>query len=263
MALAPDLIDPVAFTSIRLVSGAGALLLLVGFISESRPEGEQQGSWWSAFALFTYALAFSLAYVTLDAGMGALILFGSVQATMIGVGMKAGERPHPVEWLGLLVAMAGLVYLVSPGLAAPNPTGAALMCVSGIAWGVYSLRGRSNKTPTWTTRGNFLRTVPMTLVAAGLALGRLHTTPRGVVIALVSGIVTSGLGYVLWYAALRGLTATRAAIVQLAVPVIAAIGGVVLLAEELTIRLWIGTVLILGGVATAILAHARQSTSSA
>ena len=257
MALGPDLIDPVAFTAIRLGSGVAVLVPLSLLISEPRPSGRSAGSWRSSFALFLYAMAFSLAYVSLETGMGALILFGSVQATMIGVGLVRGERPRVREWVGLITAMAGLVYLVLPGITAPDPIGAMLMLASGVGWGVYSLRGQGSPAPVAATAGNFARTLPFAILAVVIAWGSLHTTPRGVALAVVSGAVTSGLGYVVWYLALRGLTATRAAIVQLAVPVIAAAGGIVVLAEEPTVRLAVASVLILGGVGAAVVAHGK------
>jgi len=259
MALAPDLIDPVAFTAIRLGSGVAVLVPLSFLISEPRPSGQRAGSWKSGVALFTYAMAFSLAYVSLETGMGALILFGSVQATMIGVGVWRGERPQVREWLGLVIAMAGLVYLVLPGIAAPDPAGALLMVASGVGWGVYSLRGKASAAPVAATAGNFARALPLALLGVVVAWGTLRATPRGLALAVVSGALTSGVGYVIWYLALRGLTATRAAIVQLTVPVIAAAGGIVVLAEEPTLRLAIASLLILGGVGGAILARERDS----
>ena len=206
-------------------------------------------------ALFLYAMAFSLAYVSLETGMGALILFGSVQATMIGVGLWRGERPRGREWLGLVVAMGGLVYLVLPGIAAPDPLGAILMLAAGVGWGIYSLRGKNAPAPVAASAGNFARTLPLVMLGLAIAWGSLHASPRGVALAVLSGSLTSGLGYVIWYLALRGLTATRAAIVQLAVPVIAAAGGIVILAEEPTVRLGVSSVLILGGVGAAVLAR--------
>jgi drug/metabolite transporter (DMT)-like permease len=255
MALGAELIDPVSFTTLRLVAGAVVLLPLSRLSGEAPADLRAAGSWPSGLALFGYAIAFSLAYVSLDAGTGALILFGAVQATMIGAGLAAGERPRPAEWLGLMVAMAGLVYLVSPGLAAPDPLGALLMAIAGVAWGVYSLRGKRVAAPVFATMGNFVRTVPLTLAASLVALSMARAESRGVGLALASGALTSGLGYVLWYRALRGLTATRAAIVQLLVPVIAALGGVALLAERLTLRLVLASILILGGVAAAVRAR--------
>ncbi len=254
MALAPRLIDPVAFTVIRLTSGVAILVPLSMFLGEPRQQRRPQGSWRSSAALFVYAMAFSLAYVSLETGMGALILFGSVQLTMIGVGLWQGERPKLQEWLGLAVAMAGLVYLVWPGISAPDPLGASLMIASGAAWGVYSLRGKQSRDPVAATAGNFARTLPFGAIALLLSWPSLQAAPQGLVLAVVSGAFTSGLGYVIWYLALKGLTATRAAIVQLAVPLIAAAGGIVFLAEDATARLAIASVLILGGVAGAAVA---------
>lgn len=259
MALAPKLIDPVAFTAIRVGSGVAVLVPLASFITEPRAPAGSAGSWRSGFALFVYAMAFSLAYVTLETGTGALILFGSVQATMIGAALVQGERPELREWVGLVVAMAGLVYLVLPGIAAPDPVGATLMTASGVGWGVYSLRGRGQPAPVVATAGNFTRALPMTLVCALVAVGSLHASPRGIALAVTSGAVTSGLGYVVWYITLRDLTATRAAIVQLAVPVIAAVGGILVLSEQPTVRLAVASALILGGVGAATLARSHRA----
>ena len=253
MALGGELIDPVSFTTLRLLSGAIILVPVSRLVAEPRPAPARIGSWGSSLALFGYAIAFSLAYGSLNTGMGALILFGTVQATMIGVGLKSGERPRPVEWGGLVVALGGLLYLVSPGISAPDPLGALLMFISGIAWGVYSLRGRGTGTLVWATTGNFVRTVPMAAVASLLALSWVHLEGAGIVLAVASGALTSGLGYVLWYRALRGLTTIRAAIVQLFVPVLAAFGGVVFLAEQVSFRLVVASILILGGVLMAVL----------
>lgn len=258
MALGPRLIDPVAFTAIRLGSGVAILIPLSALIAETRPKKGASGSWRSGLALFVYAIGFSLAYVSLETGVGALILFGSVQATMIGAGLWQGERPKLGEWLGLALAMAGLIYLVLPGLTAPDMTGAALMIASGLGWGIYSLRGKGRLAPVASTAGNFVRALLFASANLLLAWGSLHASRRGIALAATSGAITSGLGYVLWYIALRDLTATRAAIVQLAVPVLAAIGGIVVLAEEPTLRLGLASVLILGGVAMAILARSQR-----
>jgi drug/metabolite transporter (DMT)-like permease len=202
--------------------------------------------------LFLYAVAFSFAYLSLSAGTGALILFGVVQATMILAGLLSGERPHVLQWAGLLIAVAGLVYLVFPGLSAPSPLGAALMALAGVAWGIYSLRGREARDPIAATAHNFIYSVPLVLGASVLMRTHVHLSVKGVLLALVSGALTSGLGYILWYAALRGLTATRAALVQLVVPVLAAVGGVLFLSESITLRLFISAVAILGGVILAM-----------
>lgn len=258
MALGDARIDPMSFTTLRLASGALALLLVA---SGARPDRAGRGSWPSALALFAYAAAFSFAYVTLPTGTGALILFGAVQVTMIAAALAAGERLGPVRWLGALAAMAGLVYLVLPGLTAPDPVGAALMAAAGIAWGVYSLRGKGSPAPVAMTAGNFARAAPMALLGSAVAFSAVHLEPRGVALALVSGIVTSGFGYVLWYTALRGLTTTQASLVQLTVPVLAAFAGVAFLSEEVTARLLVASALILGGVALAV--SARRAAQSA
>lgn len=247
--------DPAAFTLIRLASGAAALW----FMLRLRRVYRIGGSWASALALFVYAIAFSFAYTELNAGTGALLLFGAVQASMLVLGIMRGERPGPVQGIGLALAVAGLVYLVLPGLAAPSPEGAALMAAAGVAWGVYSLQGRRAGDPVAATAGNFLRAVPLAILAALLTVSRLEVDAIGWALALASGVLTSGLGYVIWYAALKGLSATRAAIVQLSVPVIAALGGVLLLAEPLTARLAIASCVILGGVALAILGRQRAN----
>jgi len=189
---------------------------------------------------------------SLSAGTGALILFGAVQATMIVSALRSGERPHRLEWCGLLLALAGLVYLVLPGLTAPPPGGSVLMAVAGTAWGFYSLRGRGAADPLLDTAGNFTRAVPFALAVSAIAFSKLHVSAAGLVLATASGALASGLGYVLWYAALRGLTATRAATVQLPVPVLTAIAGALVLSETITPRLVVATVLVLGGVALAV-----------
>jgi drug/metabolite transporter (DMT)-like permease len=261
MALAPNLIDPVAFTVIRLGSGVAILVPLSVLVSEPRHEARSSGSWSSGLALCVYAMAFSLAYVSLETGVGALILFGSVQATMIGVGLWRGERPRPQEWIGLIVAMAGLVFLVLPGITAPDPRGALLMIASGVGWGVYSLRGKGSSAPVAATAGNFARALALALALLIMGLSMswdvMQVSARGAALAASSGALTSGLGYVLWYVALRDLTATRAAIVQLAVPVIAAGAGVLVLGEQPSARLAIASLMILGGVGCAILARDR------
>lgn len=256
-ALGADAIDAASFTSVRIASGALVLVLLA--TRRVRAPGQRGprvgGSWRSAVWLVVYALAFSFAYRELTAGTGALLLFGLVQLTMLLVAVRAGERPPALEWLGLTVAAGGLVALVLPGLSAPPPHAAMLMAAAGVAWGLYSLRGKSSKDALGDTAGNFARGVPIALVAsaASVLLARdAHATPAGLALAATSGAVTSGLGYVVWYAALSGLTSARAAIVQLAVPVIAALGGVLLLGEPITPRLALCGATILGGIALAL-----------
>ena len=248
MALATGEIDAASFTVIRLISGTAmlaALLLATGKTQKLAING----NWTSAFFLFAYAIAFSFAYLGLTTGTGALILFGSVQLTMFGVSLFRGERPAAFEWIGLLVAFAGLLYLVLPGLAAPPLLSAALMASAGIAWGFYTLRGKGSDDPLADTAGNFLRSVPMALAAAVPFIASLQVSPRGAILAVLSGAVASGIGYSVWYAALKHHTPTRAAILQLSVPVTAAVGGLVLLSEAASIRLLIAGGLVLGGIA--------------
>ncbi len=257
MALGAHLIDPVSFATLRLLSGA-LILFPLSRLTGSPSKTNSEGSWTSGLALFVYALAFSLAYISLHAGVGALILFGAVQATMIGTGLKSGEQPHPFQWLGLFTALGGLVYLVTPGITAPDPLGALLMFMAGIAWGIYSVRGKNTAAPISSTAANFFRTLPMAAAASALALSSIHAQAAGIILAVLSGSVTSGLGYVLWYRALRGLTTAQAAIVQLLVPLLAALGGIVFLGEHPSFRLAIASVLILGGVAMAVLSRTAK-----
>jgi drug/metabolite transporter (DMT)-like permease len=247
-ALGREHADAATFTTIRLVSGALALWIL----ARRGPRAiVAAGRWTSAAALFTYAAAFSFAYVRIGAAVGALLAFGAVQATMIAWALRTGERPGPGEWGGLALAAAGVIFLVSGGLRAPDPIGAALMLAAGVAWGVYSLIGRSSVRPLETTAGNFALAVPFTLALGVLAPGAAHVTRPGLLLAVTSGAIASGVGYSLWYAALPGLTATGAAVVQLSVPVLAALGGVLLLGESVTARLVVSAAAILGGVGLA------------
>lgn len=246
LALKHTGIDPVTFTSVRLVSGALVLWLLVR-VKDGRTA--RAGNWPSALALFAYAAAFSWAYVSLPTAAGALLLFGAVQATMIGYGLWQGERLAPRQTLGLLAACAGLIALMLPGLSAPPLGGAVLMMAAGVAWGVYSLRGKGGGDATQTTSGNFQRAALLTLILSALTLPQARLDGAGLVYAVVSGAITSGLGYAVWYTAVRGLPATSAATVQLSVPVIAALGGALFLHEPLTLRLITTSLAILGGVA--------------
>lgn len=250
MALKAELIDPASFTQIRLLSGA-AFLAPFFYLRRARVTPLRLCDGWAAAALFVYAAAFSFAYVTLDAAAGALILFGAVQFTMIGAGVAAGARPGLGQWAGVATAFAGLVYLLAPGLAAPPPAGAALMAAAGVAWGAYSLMGRNDADPVAGTARNFLLAAPLAL-ALILSPGAKTAEPSGIMLAIVSGAIASGAGYVIWYSALRGLTTMSASVVQLAVPIIAALGGVFVLDEALTVRLAIASVLTLGGIYLAI-----------
>ena len=255
MALEAEAIDPASFTSLRLLSGAVMLWLLTRFLSRSKPPS---GSWESATYLFAYAITFSFAYTDLSAGTGALLLFGSVQITMIIWALAAGERPLPGRWFGMAAALGGFVYLVLPGVTAPSPLGALLMTVAGISWGFYSLRRHGHVDPLAATAGNFIRAAPMALVVSAVLLSRSHVSADGIGLALASGAIASGLGYVVWYAALRGLSASGAAVVQISVAPIAALGGVLLLGETIDARLLIASVLILGGITIALLSRPRN-----
>jgi drug/metabolite transporter (DMT)-like permease len=261
LALGPPDIDAAGFTLIRLAAGA-ATLLAIARISGRRRTEQSRGNWVSGFALFVYAIMFSFAYLRLDVGTGALILFALVQATMIVWGLVRGERPRPYQWLGLAAALGGLVYLVSPGLTAPDAAGSIMMGTAGIAWGVYSLRGRQTTDPIVTTTDNFVRSVPMVLIVAAVSYQSIDISPRGFVLAIASGAITSGVGYVIWYAALRGLSATRAATVQLTVPVIATLGGLAFLGESVSLRLAISSVLILGGVGLTLMGREKINKST-
>jgi len=258
-ALAGGHADAASFTALRIVGGWVALGLLARAGGSPRSRGHL--AWGSAVALFAYAIGFSLAYLRIPAGAGALLLFAAVQFTMIGAGLLAGERPRLVEWVGLGLAIAGLVVLTRPGLARPDPVGAFLMLGAGVAWGVYSLRGRRGADAMAATTANFVRAVPLALGACGLGalLGAMRLDIAGVLLALASGALASGLGYAVWYAALRGLTATRAAIVQLSVPPLAAIGGALVLGEGFPLRLVVASLLIVGGIALAVKGHRRRS----
>ncbi len=251
LALGTDSIDAAGFTTVRLISGATALLIISSFFG-SKKAAVKQGNWLSAFFLFGYAICFSFAYTGLTTGMGALILFGSVQATMIIAALAGGERPKVLEWLGLFAALGGLIYLVFPGLASPPFFSSLLMAVAGSAWGFYTLRGKGITNPLAETTGNFIRSVPMIILASLPFLQQFHLSKRGFAFAVISGAISSGIGYAVWYAALKFHTATRAAILQLSVPVLTAIGGVVLLSEAVTVRLSVAAALILGGIGLAI-----------
>jgi drug/metabolite transporter (DMT)-like permease len=246
-ALGGKAIDAASFTTIRLASGALMLWFIVRFVQAGA--ARSGGDWLAAAMLFLYAIAFSFAYLSLTAGTGALVLFGFVQLTMFTVGLRAGERFAPLSWVGLGLAVIGVAYLVSPGVTAPSPIGAALMAIAGIAWGIYSLRGRGVSDPLRATAGNFLRSVPFTVFVSAILIGEIEGSWSGVALAIASGALTSAIGYVIWYAALTGLNATRAATVQLSVPAIAAFGGALLLSEQVTLRLLLSSVAILGGIA--------------
>jgi len=257
MALGQELIDPASFTTIRVLSGAATLGLLLALRRGDYTRTEFD--WRAVVSLFGYMIFFSFAYLSLGAATGALILFGSVQLTMFLFALRAGEHFSLVSWAGLGIAIVGLVYLVSPGVTAPDVLGAALMTVAGICWGVYSLRGRQIADPLQSTAKSFLFSVPLVVVVSLFFLRDFDSSPEGLGLAIASGAVASGLGYAIWYAALSGLTATRAAIVQLSVPVIAAFGGILILSEEVTVRLLVASTATLCGVVIVLAQRATRS----
>jgi len=260
LALDEAAIDPASYTALRLAAGTLTLQLICWLCVSERASATSGKSALGGTLLFLYAIAFAYAYKSLSAGSGALILFAAVQLTMIVAALATGERPSPVEWSGWLLALAGFVYLVFPGIAAPSLGGSMLMMVAGVAWGAYSLLGGGAANPINATRDSFLCAMPFVLLCVLIQLPGLTVSPTGIAWALLSGAVTSGLGYVLCYAALGRLTAIRAAIVQLAVPVIAAFAGVWLLSEPVTARLSIAGVGIIGGIALAL--SGRQIASA-
>lgn len=258
MALKHTPIDAASFTLIRIAAGAATLWLIVQARGRASGATGASGNWASALALFIYAAGFSFAYLTLSAATGALLLFGAVQATMIGYGLWSGERLNGRQSAGLAIALAGLVSLLLPGLAAPPLAGSALMLAAGIAWGIYSLRGKGAGDPTRVTAGNFQRGVAFAAVLSAATIPWMQLDIAGAAYAIASGAITSGLGYAVWYTALRGLKATSAATVQLSVPVITAVGGILFLDESITLRLLVAAAAVLGGIAL-VLVEKRQA----
>lgn len=252
LALKTNEIDAASFTAIRLFSGAATLLLINLFFNKRKTGAKRGGNWLSAFFLFLYAVCFSFAYVNLTTGTGALILFGSVQAAMIVAALVKGERPKILEWLGLFFALGGLIYLVFPGISSPPILSSILMSLAGIAWGFYTLRGRKSANPLTDTTGNFIRTIPMAALVSLPFLSQIYLSQKGILLAVLSGAIASGVGYSVWYAALKYHTAVRAAILQLSVPILTAIGGVIFLSEEIEMRLILAAALVLGGIGLAI-----------
>jgi drug/metabolite transporter (DMT)-like permease len=254
LALKRTAIDAASFTFIRILSGAVALWLVVTIRKRT---SQKAGSLASALALFAYAAAFSFAYISLSASTGALLLFGAVQATMILWGLRKGERLRTRQWLGLALAVGGLVALLFPGLSAPPIEGALLMICAGIAWGIYSLRGKGAGDPATATAGNFLRAVVFAAVLSIAFLPWARLDRGGVGYAILSGAIASGLGYVIWYSALPGLKAASAATVQLSVPVLAAAGGILFLGELITLRFLLASIAVLGGIALVVIEKTR------
>jgi len=256
MALGQGLIDAATFTTVRVC--AGALILSVLLLPRWRSRGRVSGHWRAAVMLFAYMACFSFAYLSLGAGTGALILFGAVQLTMFISALRGGEYFSPWSWAGLALAIGGLVYLVSPGVTAPDTLGALLMMVAGIAWGLYSLHGRGSGDPLEATANNFIFAVPLVILVSLVFNADFTVSREGLLLAVASGAAASGLGYAIWYAALKGLSGTHAATVQLSVPVIAAFGGVVLLSEHISLRLMIASAATLGGVAIVLTQRAAR-----
>jgi drug/metabolite transporter (DMT)-like permease len=258
LALREPTIDPATFTAVRLASGALTLWMIFRFTRRGESV-RRHGGWISAAALFLYAVCFSYAYISLNAGTGALILFGFVQATMIMIGLWSGDRPGTAEWAGWSIAFAGLVWLLLPGIEAPSATGSTLMAAAGIAWGIYSIRGRSESDALAATASNFLLSLAFVAVLMAWAFAGAEATSTGLTLAIVSGALTSGVGYVIWYAALEYLSAMQAALVQLSVPAIAAAAGILLLDEPLSLRLLVSSVLVLGGISLALLRKSKAA----
>ena len=252
MALHDGAIDASSFTAVRLLSGAAVLAILIGTNSKSTKKSTS-GSWIAALMLFLYAATFSYAYISLDTGVGALVLFAAVQMTIIFASLITGHKLHISEWLGITVAFSGFVYLILPSLTAPTLSGFILMSIAGVAWGLYTLNGRGSRNPLGDTASNFLRTTPLVIVLVLLTLPTIRLSLEGAILAITSGALASGAGYTVWYMALNGLSKTEAAVVQLSVPVIAAIGGVLFLFEVITMRLIYSSLMILGGILTVVL----------
>lgn len=262
LALGEGAIDAASFTAIRLLSGVVVLVIIL----KAAQVGEvvvSKGSWKSSFMLFLYAVTFSFAYISLDTGTGALILFGSVQITMILSGIYLGNKLHKFEIFGVLIAFSGFVYLIIPGIGTPSLMGFILMTVAGIAWGFYTLAGKGSENALSDTSYNFLRTVPLVIVLVALTFHNATLTQKGVVLAMLSGGIASGVGYTIWYVAIKGLSATQAAVVQLLVPVIAAIGGVLFAHEMFSLRMILSSLMILGGILFVVLAKHHSANQSA
>lgn len=247
LALGEQTIDAASFTSIRLLSGAIFLLILVR-VKDNTTVSIKKGSWSSALSLFLYAAMFSFAYISLDTGTGALILFGFVQLTMIIYSFIKGKKLILVEWLGLGIAFSGLLVLLLPGAAAPSLTGFTLMAISGIAWAAYTIEGRESKTPLQDTATNFLKTLPIVALMVLITAQQAQLSYQGIILAVISGAITSGLGYAIWYAVLKNITVIQASTSQLLVPIIASIFGIVFADEVVTNKLLIASLLVLGGI---------------
>lgn len=257
LALKHAQIDAASFTSIRLLSGAAALWIIMRLQGKAKYAG---GSWVAAFALFAYAASFSFAYTSLPAGTGALLLFGAVQTTMILYGLRSGERLNLRQGTGLAIAVSGLIAFMLPGASAPSLPGATLMLIAGVSWGVYSLLGKASIDPLITTARNFYRAIPYTIVLSLLLAPEMRMNGTGMALAILSGAIASGMGYAIWYRVVRESKTTSAAIMQLSVPVIAAVGGIGILGEALTINMFLSSMAILGGIAMILLSKSVRSS---
>lgn len=252
LALGNSSIDAASFTVIRLLSGAVVLFVILS-IQRKKQDVLSKGSWMASFTLFLYAITFSYAYLSVDTGTGALILFGSVQITMIILSIIRGTRLHLAEWFGVVIAITGFIYFILPNVSTPSMNGFILMTISGISWGVYTLIGRRSKNPLTDTTYNFVRTIPFVVLLAVFTLDNMSYSNDGVILALLSGGITSGVGYTIWYIALNDLSSTQASVIQLSVPIIAAIGGVIFVSELITFRLIISAIIVLGGILMVVL----------
>lgn len=255
IALKDDAIDASSFTAIRLLSGVLMFFILFRFKAKSFPSISEKkgGHWKTGFMLFLYAITFSFAYISLDTGTGALVLFGAVQLTMIITSIVKGNKLHVSEWLGIVISFSGLAYLVYPTLTTPSFSGFVLMGLSGIAWGIYTLSGRGSVDPMGDSALNFKYTIPLVLCLIAITFPMMEISFYGVVLAILSGAFASALGYTIWYVALGGLSEIEAAVVQLSVPVIAAIGGVIFVSESIDFRPVIACLLVLGGILTVLI----------
>lgn len=257
LALAQTPIDSTTFVTIRLLSGA--LILWLALYLQKQGD-KMEGSWPGALALFIYALAFTFAYTHIPAGTGALLLFATIQISMILYGMFIGERLSFWQITGLGLAIVGLIILMLPKVGAPPLLYGCIMIISGLAWSVYSLLGRGTRNPTSATAGNFIRATPMALILflCMLPTSSITLDTAGIGYAIASGAITSGLGYILWYAAVRELKVTQAATVQLSVPLITAFGGTLFLGELITSTLIISSIAIILGVSLVIMSRTHQ-----
>ncbi len=252
LALGDEVIDAPSFTVIRLLSGIVVLVALLT-VTKGDKKTLSKGSWLASILLFVYAVTFSFAYISLDTGTGALILFGTVQLTMILASVAFGSKLHFSEWLGVLIAFSGFVYLIIPNLTTPSFAGFFLMVIAGIAWGGYSLKGRGSINPISDTAYNFIRTIPFVILLIVLSLRDAHLSSLGILLAILSGAIASGIGYVVWYIALRNLSIIQASVVQLLVPIIAAIGGTFFINEIISLRLVFSSIMVLGGILLVII----------